>query len=91
MRGPKEAVIKQFQILLDCLIAGYCFKFLLSLTNEQHVQAPHIIKWVLFDNLLMVFSLIYFSLSSFFIQNSELMKNVFSLYFFQQNVLEKRE
>lgn len=35
--------------------------------------------------------MIYFSLSTLFIQNSEITKNVFSLYFFQQQYLKEKE
>jgi hypothetical protein len=92
VRGPIESVLSSVEIFLNCIILGYSIHFIIS-TDDKKLIKNHdlILRWIMVDNTLNFIQLAYVSFSNKMILNSEITKNMFSLYFFQQITLQKKE
>ena len=90
MRGPKETILKSIEVFVDCIIVGYSINFVLNLSQEDVSQANLSLKWIIIDNIMMICTLAYVYFSNIAILNSEITKNMFSLYFFQEDLIRKK-
>ena len=83
LRARREDMLKTVEIFIDCIIFGYSINHLVNLSEKDFHDLPYIHYWIIIDCILMFFTLAYVYVTQLMIVNSEITKNIFSMYFLQ--------
>ena len=84
IRGPIESFLATLEIFVDCIIVGYSMNLFWGMTREEFNLNPRMNLWVLFDNILMFFTLFYVLTTQKNIITNETVKNIYTLFFLQK-------
>jgi len=82
-RAKWESVLSSVQIFIDCGLIGYIYNHLAGMSWADIQSLPILV--VIFDCLVMLFSLSYIYVIKIIIQDSETVKNMFTLHTLQKN------
>lgn len=83
LRGKVESQLSIMLILCRCLFIGYIIHYLTSLTQQEFHSKAYIYYWMIIDCTIMLLVLGYVNLSQSLFIESDITKNIYSLYFLQ--------
>ena len=91
-RAPTELFIGNIQFFIACIIIGFTINFFLDnetkeIFNNEELALQH--YWIIIDVAIIFLAQAYISTSLYMKVSGEVVKNLYSLYFLQKNILQQ--
>ena len=86
LRAKNEYVLRNIQVFIECMIIGYVIKYLIE-TDEKLHGNPFFYYWIILDSIVMIFGLLFNYLNQLMRTEGEVVKNIFTLHYVQNNKL----
>ena len=83
LRGANESGLSIVMVLVDSILFGYVINFLSNLPGEDWHKDPFFIYWVIIDCTIMFLQIGFVYLGQFLVIQSDITKNIYTLYFLQ--------
>ena len=89
-QAKRESAIANIQYLFVCFIVGFSVKQLVILDEKEWSYQSYLIQWIIVDSFIMLLQRYYIYASQMMMMSGELMKNLYTLQFAQNKILEER-
>ena len=92
-RAPNELLIGNVQFFISCIIIGFAVNHFLRDDSKQNFHNPDFVLqnyWIIIDIFIVFLAQVFISISLYMKVSGEVVKNLYSLHFLQQILMQKK-
>ena len=80
-RAPRESFLSMIQVFFNCILFGYVAKLMSDQNADDFHHQAYVTYWIMIDIIIMFFTNPYIVLCQKFQVDSEITKNIYTLFF----------